>query len=193
MYGVFLLCEATVKALTDRSRLVPVAENFFGEFGAQVQANGYPCFPIPYGKKETHWKGHQRFGHVKPTDAKVDGWLVRYPQYGIAMACGHFVVAIDIDELDEAQAEALQKLAFAQLGPTPLIRIGQPPKRLLVYRVDPGTIALTRVESAKSKSSASVAISSVSIFTQRPSSRMSGRERHLPRWPSTPCPLLHPP
>ena len=60
----------------------------------------------------------------------MGGW----PDAGIGIV-GGAVAAIDIDIADDAElAHRLEKLARERLGETPALRIGQAPKRLLVYR-----------------------------------------------------------
>jgi hypothetical protein len=59
----------------------------------------------------------------------------QWPEAGIGVACGA-VVGIDIDFLDAEKAHETDLLARRNLGDTPALRIGQAPKRLLVYRAD---------------------------------------------------------
>lgn len=64
-----------------------------------------------------------------PADAKTwDGWGANV---GIR---ADRTVGLDLDVADEALAEIIEQAALAQLGPAP-VRIGNPPKRLLPYRV----------------------------------------------------------
>lgn len=58
------------------------------------------------------------------------------------------VVAIDIDVLDPAAAAQVQQWCTSNIGPT-LCRIGQAPKSLLVYRVDPADLPLKKRASSK--------------------------------------------
>ena len=44
------------------------------------------------------------------------------------------VAAVDIDVLTQSLADKLHAIATAMLGPTPLLRVGRAPKRLLCYR-----------------------------------------------------------
>jgi Bifunctional DNA primase/polymerase, N-terminal len=70
-----------------------------------------------------------------PIDAaQVEAWSRQYPDHGIGLRTG-LLVAIDIDTLDPDRAHGLQALAFARFGPT-LTRVGQWPKRLLLYRTE---------------------------------------------------------
>jgi hypothetical protein len=59
--------------------------------------------------------------------------------YNVALIPGpssSHVRAIDIDCLDTKLSEQLRDLAFEVFGQTPFVRIGQFPKRLLIYRVE---------------------------------------------------------
>src|SRR4051794_3171369 len=120
-------------------------------------ANGYPPVPIlrpdapgaveRNGKvvrkspgKEPHnalWARKERdvYGATART---VEGWsrlrdIADHP--GLGLACGR-AAAADVDVYDRELADAIEALAVEFLGTTPLRRIGQPPKRLLLYRVE---------------------------------------------------------
>lgn len=98
----------------------------FSELAPLLIANGYASpVPIVPGKKFPGFDGWQNFVY-DPSRAGS------YPEHGTALICGA-VVGLDIDCYDSAVTEQLRNLAQKMLGPT-LIRIGQPPKELLVYR-----------------------------------------------------------
>lgn len=70
-----------------------------------------------------------------PVDqAMVEAWEERpeWPSTGVRTG---LIIGVDIDILDAAKAERAKNLALQMLGNTPLIRVGQSPKHLLVYRV----------------------------------------------------------
>jgi putative DNA primase/helicase len=52
------------------------------------------------------------------------------------LLCGD-AVSFDVDVLDAAIVDRIVALIERKLGPTPLVRIGRPPKTLLVYRAEP--------------------------------------------------------
>ncbi|MCA3324847.1 MAG: bifunctional DNA primase/polymerase [Roseomonas sp.] len=118
-------------------------KDFMAQFGARLVDNGYPVIPIMPGAKVP---GHFRKGawaaypdwtrHCdRPTKTfEIDIWR-RWPDCAVGIACGA-VVGIDIDVPDASVAVALTDLAKRMLGETPCLRIGQSPKRLLVYRAD---------------------------------------------------------
>jgi hypothetical protein len=116
-------------------------KDFMAQFGARLVDNGYPVIPIMPGAKVP---GHFRKGawaaypdwtrHCdRATKSfEIDIWR-RWPDCAVGIACGA-VVGIDIDVPDASVAVSLTDLAKRMLGETPCLRIGQAPKRLLVYR-----------------------------------------------------------
>jgi hypothetical protein len=107
--------------------------SFMARHGARLADNGYAVIPIMPGSKVPgrftagrwvpypDWTRHAD----RPTKPfEIDIWQ-RWPDCGVGIACGA-VVGIDIDVTDGALA--------IELGDTPCLRIGQAPKRLLVYR-----------------------------------------------------------
>ena len=116
-------------------------KDFMAQFGARLVDNGYPVIPIMPGAKVP---GHFRKGawaaypdwtrHCDRATKtfEIDIWR-RWPDCAVGIACGA-VVGIDIDVPDASVAVALTDLAKRMLGETPCLRIGQAPKRLLVYR-----------------------------------------------------------
>ena len=50
------------------------------------------------------------------------------------------VLGVDLDFLEPAAAARAEAAAFDTLGPNDCVRIGRPPKRLLLYRAAPGLI-----------------------------------------------------
>jgi hypothetical protein len=117
--------------------------SFMARFGAQLVDNGYPVIPIMPGSKvpgrysQGQWApypGWTRHADRATTLHEVEIWA-SWPDCGIGIATGT-TVALDIDVADAAVAHALTDLATQHLGATPFLRIGQAPKRLLVYRTD---------------------------------------------------------
>ena len=116
-------------------------KDFMAQFGARLVDNGYPVIPIMPGAKVP---GHFRKGawaaypdwtrHCdRATKSfEIDIWR-RWPDCAVGIACGA-VVGIDTDVPAASVAVALTDRAKRMLGETPCLRIGQAPKRLLVYR-----------------------------------------------------------
>ncbi len=117
--------------------------NFMAQHGARLTAAGYHILPIQPGRKspgvfvQGEWRvvgGWQRHCDVATADAELDTWA-EWPECAVGIACG-YTVGIDIDLVDGALSLQIDALAREMLGDTPLVRIGLPPKRLLVYRAD---------------------------------------------------------
>lgn len=128
-----------VKAVGQTARLSTTG-GFFDDYAASVIGNGYSYLPVPFGSKQIHWKNWNKFCSEAPSPEQLGRWLQKYPQHGLAIPTGWFCVAVDIDCMEVRQAKEIERLARRLLGVTPLKRIGQYPKRLLVYLVAPGHV-----------------------------------------------------
>jgi hypothetical protein len=116
--------------------------SYMAMVGAWLAELGYPVLPIEPGTKrpgrwrQGAWSGYPNWPRHcrRPTTAQeVEIWSA-WPNAAVGIACGA-VVGIDIDIVDDGDlAHALDRLARDTLGDTPVLRIGQAPKRLLVYR-----------------------------------------------------------
>lgn len=80
------------------------------------------------------WRG---FDWLKSTTTAddLDAWYAMGA--GVGIRTGDGLVALDIDTLNAELAERAESLARATLGPAP-VRFGRAPKRLLLYRTEPG-------------------------------------------------------
>jgi len=117
-------------------------KNYMAQLGATLVDRGFPILPIqPNTKKPGLYKlgaWHEypkwsRHCERDTTDNEVDIWG-NWPEAGIGIAAGR-VIGIDIDILDSPTiALEIEALAKRMLGDTPAVRIGNAPKRLLVYR-----------------------------------------------------------
>ena len=117
-------------------------KNYMAQLGATLVDRGFPILPIqPNTKKPGLYKlgaWHEypkwsRHCERETTDNEVDIWG-NWPEAGIGIAAGR-VIGIDIDILDSSTiALEMEALAKRMLGDTPAVRIGNAPKRLLVYR-----------------------------------------------------------
>lgn len=133
------------------SRSVPPATDstaFCRRYLAAIAGNGFHAFPIPPAQKRTHWSGWTVWCRIPPRPDQVARWIDKHGRYGLALACGHACLAIDIDEEDGGRAGDLHALATALLGATPLVRIGRAPRRVLVYRVAEAPIPSRRISPA---------------------------------------------
>ena len=111
-------------------------------FGARLADSGFPVIPIMPGAKKPgrylggEWRdypGWTRHCKRATTENEIGIWST-WPGCGIGIA-GGMVAGVDIDIVTDPElAIGIEKLARERLGDTPAIRIGLPPKRLLVYR-----------------------------------------------------------
>jgi hypothetical protein len=117
--------------------------SFMAEHGARLADNGYAVIPIMPGAKVpgrfsagewTPYPDWTRHADRPTKPFEIDIWR-RWPGCGVGIACGA-VVGLDIDITDAALAIQLTDLAAEMLGETSCLRIGQAPKRLLVYRTE---------------------------------------------------------
>ena len=123
--------------------MTSIFPNFMAQHGTALVAAGYHIMPIQPGLKspgvyaQGDWRvvgGWQQHCDRINTDDEVDAWSM-WPECAIGIACG-YTVGVDIDVLDGDLALRIDSLAREMLGDTPLVRIGLPPKRLLVYRAE---------------------------------------------------------
>ncbi|CUH42061.1 bifunctional DNA primase/polymerase [Ruegeria atlantica] len=108
----------------------------FGQAAPSMFANGYTPIPLAPATKQPMLAGWSKLN----TAGWVETDLVREIQHNANAACGWAIdskhLAVDIDITDKAVAEETASIALKTLGDTPLVRIGQEPKRLLIYRTD---------------------------------------------------------
>lgn len=109
------------------------------QYGAKLAESGWsiiplvPCEkrPLPSLSGQNAWS--RRSG--PPTPIETAHWLNEEPSAGIGIVCAGLCV-IDVDYPDEALANEIGRLLFDVVGATPLISIGNYPKRKFIYRTD---------------------------------------------------------
>lgn len=100
--------------------------------GAALIDQGYAIVPIQVGKKAPGFEGWQK---SKATTAQLREWLASgFAHAGVGILT-KFTCAVDIDCMDEATAVRFEQWCLENIGPAP-VRIGKPPKRLLLYRTN---------------------------------------------------------
>ncbi len=119
---------------TGRGKVERGQTPFFMQYADDIVAHGYNVVAVLPGTKKPRyhrWQG----ACYKNTDLD---WLPKHshrcPNDSVGIACGSRVVAIDIDAEDAALADKLHQIARETLGDTPLVRFGNTPKRVLLYR-----------------------------------------------------------
>lgn len=115
--------------------------DFMERHGERLVDAGFHILPLEPGQKHPaffelgEWKkmyGWGQYAVRQPSSLEMQHWC-RWPGTGIGIPGGK-VVGIDIDVLDAELALEVDRLCQRELGDTPALRIGQAPKRLLVYR-----------------------------------------------------------
>lgn len=116
--------------------------SWMARVGARLVTNGYAILPIAPGTKKpgqfarAAWHDYpqwNRHATRATTEIEVATWS-NWPDCGVGIV-GGAVAALDIDVAEDGElALHIERLARERLGDTPALRIGKPPKRLLVYR-----------------------------------------------------------
>jgi hypothetical protein len=96
----------------------------------RLLAAGYK--PLPVNGKAPPIPGWQ---DIVPTTDIITGWEDKYPDATNTGVLTRNIPAIDIDVLDSAVADELQQIAERIIGIS-AVRIGQAPKRAMLYRAD---------------------------------------------------------
>lgn len=104
------------------------------ELRHKLMATGYS--PIPVEGKAPPMKAWQTF--IETNDDQIQFWDVTYPRARSTGILCKFTPALDVDILDQSAAEAVETLArerFEERGHV-LVRIGQAPKRAILFRTN---------------------------------------------------------
>lgn len=105
---------------------------FLAELGLRIHRNGYNIIPIKPGEKFPVIKGWQK---IETTPADIAKWRRNgHADAGVGITCGK-ISFFDIDCYDVEAALETQDDIETTLGFAPL-RIGNPPKRGLMYRTE---------------------------------------------------------
>lgn len=118
-------------ATTPECAASPIQDRYFSDYAETLLRQGYS--PLPVDGKRPVIREWERLCQSLPSDWLLRKWVSQFPAHNVGAACGH-LVALDIDDETEDGALALQSRAFGAFGETPLIRIGQAPRRVLLYR-----------------------------------------------------------
>ena len=108
----------------------------YAALAPRLRERGWLCLlPLHNPGKRPIPRVWERFNVAPPTDAEIEAWAAHHPTAGIGLAVGpDRVLGVDLDFLNPAKADTARGIALETLGPTPLIRVGQPPKTMLLYR-----------------------------------------------------------
>jgi hypothetical protein len=114
----------------------------FGALAPRLIDNGWTALlPLLNPGKRPLITAWQRYNKAAPTPAEIERWATTSPWAGIGLAMGpDGVMGIDIDVTDTTTARRAQAATVEICGPTPMIRIGKPPKAMLYYRRAPSLV-----------------------------------------------------
>jgi RecA-family ATPase len=127
--------------LTDTETVA--SSSYMADYGQKLIDGGFRPIPIEPRKKwparvdnRGGWinLGWEQYKTIPITPSHIRMWG-SWSECGIGIICGD-VVAVDIDLNDEAQCDLAYGIFNRMLGPTPAVRIGRAPRRLLVYRTE---------------------------------------------------------
>jgi hypothetical protein len=112
----------------------------FADLAPALYANGFrSLLPIIPREKRPAFAKWQEFNQRNPTQFELSSWVAAYSGYGIGLAYGpDGVTGIDLDFTVADVAKLAYEIVVSMLGATPLIRVGLPPKKLMLYRCSPG-------------------------------------------------------
>jgi hypothetical protein len=113
-----------------------MANRFFETAFAMYRAGWRQMMPTREGSKAPRLDAWPQFAIEPPSAHLLARWSALYPHDGVGYAYGgsERILGVDLDYLIEDAAQRAFAAAKAILGPSPLIRIGLFPKRLLLYR-----------------------------------------------------------
>lgn len=106
--------------------------DFLAQHGSKLLDNGYHIVPIRPGKKAPGFDGWEK---SRATKDQLKQWLDGGHKHSGVGIMAKDTPAIDIDVRDEKVALLMEEYVREKMGGT-LIRIGQFPKRLFVFRTD---------------------------------------------------------
>ncbi len=120
------------------------SDNFYNDKGDKIRDNGFRIVSIAPAEKypahcvltsdenglSRHWEGLRRWGDIDSLDP---GFAKDWGPSSVGIVTGN-VAAVDIDITDPTAARIAQGVVTEILGATPLIRQGEAPKIIMVYK-----------------------------------------------------------
>ena len=102
----------------------------YGKLAPKLYVNGYEVIPIRQHHKAP---AIDSWSTVEINKKQVQQWMRSYPNGGVGIRTKN-TPAIDIDVLDADVALALEEITVKRLGGDAPVRVGKPPKRLIVCK-----------------------------------------------------------
>jgi len=107
-----------------------IPEPFYAAHALRLLDSGYEPVPITPGSKACYVEGWRSMTIDRP---RVAGWAANgHAEHGVGLRTAR-APAVDIDIRDRVMAERVEAWCMEHIGFAP-VRIGQAPKRLLLYR-----------------------------------------------------------
>lgn len=104
----------------------------YAEMAFKLYQNGWKGL-LPLNGKRPMIRGWQKYNQREMGLDEIRHFATHYPGAGIGLAMPGTVLAVDIDLRDEHAAASMEAHVRHEFGDTPLLRIGNWPKRLLLY------------------------------------------------------------
>lgn len=106
----------------------------FGETAVALAEQGWRPIPLVTATKQPAEQGWPRFNSTPWPAAELDQAVIYHHDAACGIALPLANIALDLDIVDEEAAAEVAALADKHLGITPLVRIGQKPKQVRLYR-----------------------------------------------------------
>jgi hypothetical protein len=94
---------------------------------------GYSFCPTEPASKKPAIRDWSSLGHRVPNSITLAKWQKKFSDFGVGLVGGR-VVAIDIDAMDPILANQMEAEVRCVAAGDPLVRVGQWPKKVLLYR-----------------------------------------------------------
>lgn len=114
---------------------------FFGQVAGHLHGAGWRPVPLLPDTKTPAEVGWTLRNQAPWPDSEIQSVARYYADHACGLAVPVDIFVLDIDVMDEAVSANVEEIAIELFGPTPLKRIGQAPKSLLVYRSDGTTVS----------------------------------------------------
>jgi hypothetical protein len=112
--------------------------HLFGDVAPALASRGWRPIPLNPASKVPAEPGWQRFNGEECPPVELQAMALYHCEAATGIAVPSSNVALDIDIVDEPAALATIEIADRVFGHTPLRRVGQAPKIVLIYRAESG-------------------------------------------------------
>ncbi len=115
----------------------------FAKLAHTLRDTGWQALiPLKPNDKAPAISGWQNYNTTPATEAQIDAWALSHPNCGIGLAFGpDHVLGFDLDFKDKDIAAKTTAILHDTIGTTDLVRIGQHPKSLHLFKADNVTVS----------------------------------------------------